>query len=257
MIQLIQGDKTLDIELHQCGHLTCPPDWGEVTNATFHRIYYIHGGSAWVEISGKRTQFKKDCLYVMPVNTTYTLGQIPKEPLECTYIHLHTLPLLNNGITEIQVEKESPLALSLKLFKELYELKYQRNTISYQAGVLFNMIARHMTIEISENQVITDALTIIRRQYSEKISNKYLADCFGYNENYFIRLFSEHVGITPGAYVMKYRLGKAIEFILDGKPISVVASDVGYDDSKAFSRFFKKQTGVAPSDYKKYYQLAI
>lgn len=257
MIQLVKESKTLNIELHQYGYTICPADWGEVDNPTFHRVYYIQSGSAWVEISGKKTAFEKGCLYVMPVNTSYSLSHDKADPLECTYFHLHTLPLISSGITKVEVDNESTLGMSLSIFRHLVEKGYHGNTITYEAGIIVDLLSEYVSLEIDENPVITETLTIIREKYGDKLSNNYLAEHFGYNSNYFIKLFCEHVGITPGAYIKKYRLGKSIEFILQGKPISVIAGDVGYDDPKAFSRFFKKQTGVAPSEYVKYYKLNI
>ena len=33
--------------------------------------------------------------------------------------------------------------------------------------------------------------------------------------------------------------------------IKVIAYEIGYDDIQAFSRFFKKQEGISPSEFRK------
>lgn len=257
IINLKKQKRALAVDLQLSGHIICKEGWGELDYPTFHRIYYIYGGKGWCELDGQRIDFEIGHLYILPVNAEYRLGHDPEHPLECTYLHIHTMPLISNGIMKLNVEESSAIHSILMVMKRLVDDNHQISTILYQTGVLIDLISCELDLEFIENAVITEAVQIIRERYSEHLSNESLAGQFGYNTNYFIRLFSENVGSTPGTYLMKYRLKKAIGYIMDGYSINDTASYVGYKDSKAFARFFKKQTGVPPSEYKKYYVLNV
>ncbi len=64
---------------------------------------------------------------------------------------------------------------------------------------------------------------------------------------YFIGLY----GISPKQYILKLRLNAAIELLLQGKKsVQEIAVSTGFQDAKYFSRIFKKQYGVPPSQYR-------
>lgn len=58
-------------------------------------------------------------------------------------------------------------------------------------------------------------------------------------------------GETPGAFFRIYKLNRAAELILEGRhTLSEIADMTGFTSLSHFSRSFKKQFGVAPSDYR-------
>lgn len=68
---------------------------------------------------------------------------------------------------------------------------------------------------------------------------------------YFIRLFKKYYELTPQAYISLYRVHMASNYLSEGMKVSEVAKKVGFLDSKSFSRFFKNQKGISPSEFKK------
>ena len=58
--------------------------------------------------------------------------------------------------------------------------------------------------------------------------------------------------MTPMQYIISVRIENAQRLLgtLDYN-VTEVASIVGYDNPLYFSRLFKKQTGMAPTDYRK------
>jgi AraC-like DNA-binding protein len=63
--------------------------------------------------------------------------------------------------------------------------------------------------------------------------------------------FVELVGEPPMHYLTRWRLQRAARLLVDGtEKVSAVARAVGYDSEAAFSRAFKKHTGVAPAAWR-------
>lgn len=69
----------------------------------------------------------------------------------------------------------------------------------------------------------------------------------------FAEEFRRVVGQTPGDYLIDWRVSVAQSELKKGKPVSVVANQVGYENSSALSKAFKRKTGLSPSAWLKSY----
>ncbi len=80
-----------------------------------------------------------------------------------------------------------------------------------------------------------------------------IARTVGMSETYFRRLFREIHGISPMQYLLNLRIDHAKTLLTYRKAkISEVAVASGFSDIYYFSRQFKKQTGLTPTEYKRY-----
>lgn len=68
----------------------------------------------------------------------------------------------------------------------------------------------------------------------------------GMSRSVFAAAFRETVGTTPGQYLQDWRIALAQQALRRGRPLKVVAADVGYGSETALSRAFKAQTGQSP-----------
>jgi YesN/AraC family two-component response regulator len=70
---------------------------------------------------------------------------------------------------------------------------------------------------------------------------------------YISKIFKEETGESPINYLIKIRLEKAKEILLNENSGSIksIANHVGYDDVYHFSKLFKKYYGISPLYFKK------
>ena len=74
----------------------------------------------------------------------------------------------------------------------------------------------------------------------------------GISENYLSRLVKKHTGRSVGAWIDIVRIQRAKRLLSDtSQPIIDIAAAVGIDDQSYFSRLFKKETSMTPSDFRK------
>lgn len=78
-----------------------------------------------------------------------------------------------------------------------------------------------------------------------------MAEVAGMSRTAFACEFRDVVGATPFAYLQAWRIGLAQAGIRDGRPLKLVALDVGYAGEAALSRAFRAQTGQSPREWKK------
>jgi YesN/AraC family two-component response regulator len=74
-----------------------------------------------------------------------------------------------------------------------------------------------------------------------------------FSPDYLSKIYKKHTGESPIKSIIRLRINEA-KGILSSTPyidIRSVGGLVGYPDQFYFSRIFKNQTGVYPSEYKK------
>jgi transcriptional regulator GlxA family with amidase domain len=78
-----------------------------------------------------------------------------------------------------------------------------------------------------------------------------LAQEAGMSRARFSVRFRDTVGMTPGSYLSEWRLGLAQSLLRRGKPVNVVADEVGYANASALSRVFAARKGMPPTTWMK------
>jgi AraC-like DNA-binding protein len=99
---------------------------------------------------------------------------------------------------------------------------------------------------------IRRALSMIRRQYRQKLTLQEVAEQVYLSPAYFSQLFHKTMGVPFSEYLTDYRLQIAARYLRAGKlPLKEIALLAGFPTFPYFSAAFKKRFGVAPSVYRK------
>lgn len=78
---------------------------------------------------------------------------------------------------------------------------------------------------------------------------QYCADKLCMSSNYFGDMIKRTTGDTAGNYIRQYIIQIAKNRLADGVGIAQVAYELGFEYPQHFSRMFKKQAGITPSEY--------
>src|SRR5688500_12547703 len=98
---------------------------------------------------------------------------------------------------------------------------------------------------------IQDVMKYIREHISEPLDRETLAAVAGFSIPHFHRVFTAHVGESAISYVRRLRLERAARKLRMGAvDITEVALAAGYDSHAAFSKAFKQQFGLSPSEFR-------
>jgi len=65
----------------------------------------------------------------------------------------------------------------------------------------------------------------------------------------FAAHFHAVIGQPPADYLMSWRISLAQKRLRDGKPIALIADEVGYESPSALARAFRRKTGTSPRDW--------
>jgi AraC-like DNA-binding protein len=91
----------------------------------------------------------------------------------------------------------------------------------------------------------------IANHFAEDIKLDDLARAAQLSKYHFLRKFRMEAGITPGAYLKRYRIVQAMEQLISSRrTIREIGQRVGYRDPTAFSRAFTQIAGTQPYLYR-------
>jgi AraC-like DNA-binding protein len=98
-----------------------------------------------------------------------------------------------------------------------------------------------------------DAICLIEKEYAYLYGIDDLADRLEVSKHHLIRMFTADTGISPGKYLVQVRMHHAKIMLQSGEdtPLEIIAGACGYSCANYFSKAFKKQTGMTPSEYTK------
>lgn len=63
--------------------------------------------------------------------------------------------------------------------------------------------------------------------------------------------FRAVIGQTPADYLLSWRISLAQKRLREGRPITLIAAEVGYESPSALARAFRRKTGYSPRDWMK------
>ncbi|EKQ50959.1 MULTISPECIES: response regulator [unclassified Clostridium] len=88
--------------------------------------------------------------------------------------------------------------------------------------------------------------------YASITSLNTIADKFGFTNEYLSKIFKKYTGETPLKYITKLRINESKQLLINQPDMEIkkVGELVGYKDAFYFSRVFKSNVGVYPSDYR-------
>lgn len=98
---------------------------------------------------------------------------------------------------------------------------------------------------------IDDVKKYVRNNAAEALDREVLADIAGFSVPHFHRIFTDHVGENIARYVRRVRLERAARKLRMGAvDITEVALAAGYRTHASFSKAFKRQFGLTPSQFR-------
>jgi AraC-like DNA-binding protein len=101
------------------------------------------------------------------------------------------------------------------------------------------------------DEMVGQALSLLHRRPDHRWTLQHLAREVAASRSVLVRRFTELVGQPPMQYLAKWRMQVAANLLLQRRDkVAAIATEVGYDSEAAFSRAFKKATGMAPGAWR-------
>lgn len=133
------------------------------------------------------------------------------------------------------------------------------NKSRYQKQFIKDMQTADLKIneDSSDKKFLDKVLEVARDNYQNSyFEMSDFAEALGVSQSLLNKKLQSLVGESPGQFMRSYRLNIARNLLIENRSgktrnITEVAFDVGFNDSKYFTRCFTKQFGISPSSFMK------
>lgn len=208
--------------------------------------------------------------YILSINTLWLDSVFRSEPNILHYASSSAQP----SILPLSNEEQDVIATSMNQLISLGKNAKKEDTagalqsasvIPYYGhflmllGKLDEIIREHLlhqgnTLNISSTQkTVNEIIAYINLHITEQITLEEIADHFFLNKDYLARQFKKHAHVTLGHYIASQKIALAQELLAHGYTVNEVQEKTGFTSYAYFFKFFKKMTGISPSQYRKEY----
>lgn len=254
----------------------------------YYRLYYIDEGEGTISSNPGKVELEPGHIFIVP---SYTLCNL-NCPNFLSQYYIHFFEETPHGISIFQknriVIKVKANELDVANFKRILEINpgrginrsynpkvYEKNvyykgyeelnnmqsisTFTETQGIILQLISRFLSSRnSSENESVVipskiiDAISYIQMNLNQPLTIADLAKRANQHEDYFSRLFFQHTGVRPLAFIHQKRIERA-QYLITTTDMSYdhIAKETGFENLPYFSRIFKKVTTLTPGQYKR------
>ena len=266
VLQLLEP-KFKEFHLCFCGFAQCEPlhSYGPASRPNYI-IHYIMDGKGIYQVGEKKYKLSKGQGFLIEPEelTFYQADQ--EEPWGYLWVGVGGTGA-KKFIQDIGLNSQQRIfrcADGEKLNEIVMDMmKHTRSTVSdlyYLQGKLyelFSVLAADVVIEElmeenKENRYIQEAVTYIRNHYAAGLTVEELAGYLGVNRSYLYTLFKNKLQLSPKEFLTKFRISRAREqLILTEESVENIAVACGYHSTLVFTKNFKQETGMTPTEFRK------
>lgn len=261
---------SIDFSLIYCGREKCDP--GHRFGPNRRSDYLLHvvlDGRGVLELNNKSYKLKKNDAFLLFPNVSSYYQADRSDPWEYCWVGFNGImsheTMINAGFTEsnpVQSISDSYVA-SLEAYVDsmlearqlTFANELKRN--SYLMGFFAQLVEHHHgqfpqpEYDYPAAVYVRHAVEYITHNYSGRIRIQELAAYIGVSRSYLTSSFKRVLGLSPQEFLVNLRIEKAASLLKNTEiPINTIALNVGYEDSLAFSKIFKKHSGMSPKIYR-------
>lgn len=259
----------ISVKILKVGQEHCDPkkrrevrnwDWGD-------SLHFVLFGKGVLIANGEKHRLSKGDVFLLFANEDYEYYPDPIDPWSYIWIDFRcddTRALFEPCGIDLRrpTAHLSDLSSSVGLLKSIYEAYDASNMQQMVCSGYFILLLSELIKNEARNKSggdyslvkqrhIREIITYINNNFRLPLTIQKIAGENHISASRMMALFAELVGMSPIAYLNRFRISAACDLLRGSDlPIGEVSFAVGVDDQLYFSRMFKKQKGVSPREYR-------
>lgn len=168
--------------------------------------------------------------------------------------------ILKNQTDKLLVRPMVEAIIREHVNRDIYNHELIKQLVNTLIIVVARNIAKYQQLEITEqtDDKALDILHYLQHHIYEpaKLRAEHISQEFNIAPAYLSRYFKQHTGETMQQYIANYKT-RLIQHRLQysDKRITEIAEEFSFTDESHLNKFFKKQAGVSPKEYRKQLKL--
>jgi two-component system response regulator YesN len=219
----------------------------DITKATF-AVPFKETNNDYVELLITETS-KNNTRNVINILKNYETLYAPEhrtlEDVIMIYnICMSMLYRLEGSYFEDQLRSPSELLRAFKDISSLFQylITFLSNT---------NQVCNTINMDLIKNNNFKKIIDYINNNYTAPLSFQEICQTYTINPSYLSQVFKRELDTTFTNYIKDLRINYAKDLLVKtNEPISFICEKVGYTQYFYFSKLFKKETGMTPTQYR-------
>lgn len=206
------------------------------------------------ELKDKIRQGKYNEIHLHPFSQLgANLGPMANNPMtQFTYLVVASISGWSRIVIDCGVNPDDVFDLSDAL---LYSLSFCKTLDEihdvYQLAATMFAKQVHEQKQKKTSYQIMQAQNYISRNIFKKITLDEIAEYVGLSSNYLCNLFSREMGMSLHNYIQREKVSIACNLLMHTKrPISDIATYMGFQTQSNFTAVFRKQKGMTPTEFR-------
>lgn len=255
-----------DLSLYSAGYEECAPGYSYGPKIrSYHLMHFVLFGKGELHINEHIFQLSAGDVFFIPAGKVSYYKASEKNPWCYAWVsflginsQMYLYQLMTSSddiyiIHNLNTEKYKKQIFNILSLQDKSTSSYfQANGILFQImGMLFKDV-KFQESSWKKGSIVDEVKYYLDINYAEKLKLQDVASFFGIHPNYLTRIFHEKYNISPKQYLLQLKLKKAQRLLTTTDlSVSVIASSLGFDDPLAFSKVYKKEFHLSPSEYRK------
>lgn len=231
----------------------------------FWELTYVDKGNLYTDINGHAYNLNQgDLIFYAPFqfHTQYTLDNNTSSYLTINFrMDFNNYELLCNKVFTLNRNSYNTIKLLISelsnenIYSNDLSLCYLKqliiNTLRLENSFNQNKPTTHMQ-QTYENDLLNDILKFINKNIGNKIYVETICSKFSISSTMLHLLFKKNMNTTFKTYINNLKLNKSKELIASSShTLSEISEILGFSSIHYFSKKFKSQFGISPSEYSK------
>lgn len=272
--------RTSDVVCHEPSHLAfevncagyaiveeCDTGVTRPNGLNDYQIIYIKDGCGHYVLDGKSTKISAGNALLFKPKEPQIYRYYQSERPQICWVHFSGTDVENileklelTDKTVIPITNDTVIWDSIMAIIDEFNLKRNGFMLSVEAhakSVLVDLSRNSTALPKSKNQKAVERICRkLQSEFSRNTTNaEYAAEC-DMSVPHFLLIFKQLTGTSPHNYKLRLRIAAAKSMLINTEyKIVEIATVVGFNDSMYFCKYFKKETGLSPSDFRENYKV--
>jgi len=259
----------ITISLDRADLVQCDCNWrGHGGRPYYSSIGLIRGGTGTIIADGYEMQPVKDQMYLLPAHSSQVFFNDGTQPYLKYFSHfnikLHDTELFDMIKVPLCITPKDP-KVGAGLFEKMIAAHREKSFTSLIRAKQYMMeiVCYYFeccqeqnisVIESSADAAIYRALAYADAHMDCTVSVTKMAEIAGYHPSHFTKLFRKKFGVSPAQYMIQKKYRSAMDQLSNStRSVADISDSLGFSNQFYFCNFFKKQTGMTPSEYRRNY----